>query len=104
MAFGKVQGLGTRQGYMEPAGYGQITSLVAENVGFSGLTIPDGTTMAMIQPETQNIRWRDDGIAPTAAVGMIVVANDIIYYSGPMSAFRMIQVAASAKVNVTFYK
>lgn len=101
MAFGKVQGVGTRQGYMEPAGYVQITN-VSSAVGLG--TIPDGVTLVMIQPESQNIRWRDDGTNPTTSVGGIVVANDILFYSGPMSAFKMIEVSATAKVNLTFYK
>ena len=101
MAAGKVQGQQTRQGYMEPAGYVQLTSVSAA----TGLgTIPDGVTMVMIQPETQNVRWRDDGTNPTTTVGALIVANDILYYSGPMASFKLIEVTASAKVNLTFYK
>ena len=97
----KVQGVQTRSGYMEPAGYVQITSL-SSAVGLS--SIPDGATLAVIQPETQNVRYRDDGTNPTTSVGMILAAGDLLYYTGTMSALKFIEVSASAKINVTYYK
>ena len=42
-------------------GYQQITSLSSA----TGLTVPQGATLALIVPETQNVRWRDDGTNPT---------------------------------------
>lgn len=105
MAFGKVGGVQTRDGYRETLGYVQLTGIsTAKSFSDLSVTIPDGTTLAMIQPESQNIRWRDDGSNPTSSVGMIVVANDILYYTGAMSAIKFIEVSATAKVNVTFYK
>ena len=47
-------------------GYQQITSLTAS----TALTVPAGATLAVIVPESQSVRWRDDGVAPTASVGM----------------------------------
>lgn len=94
-------GIQTVQGYLEPAGYTQVTSL-SSAVGLG--TIPPGTKVALIQPETKDIRWRDDGTNPTTTTGMILVANDTLLYSGTMSAFKMIEVAATGKVNITFYK
>ena len=97
----KVQRTATGQSYMEPISYEQLTSLVAA----AGLaSIPAGATMAMIQPEAQNVRFRDDGVDPTAAAGMIVVANDVLFYTGNLSAIKFIQVSASAKINVTYYR
>jgi hypothetical protein len=96
----KVQRTSTGQSYMEPLGYVQLTAATAVGLG----TVPDGTTIAMIQCETQNIRWRDDGTNPTTAVGQLLVANSTIFYSGTMSAFKMIEVVASTKVNVSFYR
>lgn len=96
-------GLLTIQGYLEPAGYVQITDIsTAGGVGLG--TIPAGIKLVMIQAEAQNIRWTDDGTAPTSAVGMILVANDILVYSGPMSAFKMIQAAGGGIANLSFYK
>lgn len=98
---GKVQRTATGQSYMEPLGFVQITSLSAA----AGLgTVPEGATLAMIQPITQNISWRDDGTNPTAAIGMVLVVNDILFYSGTFSAIKLIEIAASAKVNITYYR
>lgn len=98
---GSVGGLMTIQGYMAPAGYTQVTSVSAST---ALPTAPAQSRMVLIQPESQNIRWRDDGVAPTATVGTLLIANDVLHYSGDFSAFRMIEVTASAKVNVTYYK
>lgn len=99
----KVQGVQTRSGYVEPisGSYEQITSLNTAK----GLTSPpSGATMVMIQPETQSIRWRDDGTNPTSAVGMIVAAGDILFYTGNFADIKFIEVSASAKINVTYYR
>lgn len=98
---GKVQGVQTRSGYMEPAGYVQITSLAAAaNI----TSIPNGATLAVIQAESQNVRYRDDGTNPTTSVGMILAAGDILYYTGDMSAIKFIEVTGSAKLNISYYK
>ena len=31
----------------------------------AGAGIPNGTSLLLINPQTQAIRWRDDGVAPT---------------------------------------
>lgn len=94
-------GIPTIQGFAESNGYSQITSLSSA----AGLgTIPAETKYVMIQAESQNIRWRDDGTNPTTTVGMLLVAGDILVYSGVMSSIKFIEVSASAKLNVTFYK
>lgn len=87
-------------GHREPLGYFQITS-VAAAIGFPD--IPEESSLAMIQPESQDIRWRDDGVDPTASVGMIIPAKDILFYTGKFDAIKFIEVTAGAKVNVTFY-
>lgn len=82
-------------------GYAQITSLSAA----AALTVPAGATYALIQAETQNVRWRDDGTAPTASVGMILVAGaDAFGFIQPqLAAMQFIQTTATAKLNVSFY-
>lgn len=81
-------------------GYQQITNLSAA----VGLTVPTGATLALIQAETQNVRWRDDGTNPTASVGMYIVADSILPYTGKLSAIKFIQATASAKLNITYYR
>ena len=80
-------------------GYQQITSLSSS----TALTVPAGATMALIVPETQNVRWRDDGVAPTASVGMLVPANASMSYDGDLKAIRFIAVASGAVLNVSYY-
>ena len=88
-------------GYMEPNGYTQVTTLTSST---SLGTIPAGTKLVMIQAESQDVRWRDDGVAPTASVGMVIPAGQTLTYTSNAAAFRAIEAAASAKLNVTFYK
>jgi hypothetical protein len=81
-------------------GYQQLTSLSSA----AGLTVPAGATYAVIQCETQNVRWRDDGTAPTSSVGMkLTVAPDLLIYDGALSSIKFIEEAASAKLNVSYY-
>ncbi len=80
-------------------GYQQISDLSAS----VGLTVPTGATMALITPETQGVRWRDDGPAPTGSVGMPVAAGAYLSYDGDLRNIRFIQQTASAKLNVSYY-
>lgn len=80
-------------------GYQQITSLSAA----AALTVPSGATVALIQAETKDVRWRDDGTNPTTSVGMIIPAGTSLFFTGSLSAFRVIETAASAKLNVSYY-
>ena len=88
-------------------GYQQITGLSAA----TGLTVPlqdvQGLgcrpTIAIITPETQAVRWRDDGVAPTAAVGMPLAAGVTLQYDGDLTKILFFEQVASAKLNVTYY-
>lgn len=88
-------------------GYQQITSLSSA----TALTVPQrdltglvGTPrIAIITPETQNVRWRDDGVAPTATVGMPLAAGVTLQYDGDLSQIKFIEQTAGAKLNITYY-
>jgi ABC-type nickel/cobalt efflux system permease component RcnA len=80
-------------------GYQQITSLSAA----TALTVPSGATLAVIVAEAQAVRWRDDGVAPTATVGMPVGTYVPLIYDGDLSRIRFIEQTASAKINVSYY-
>lgn len=82
-----------------PLGYQQIDTLNAAK----GLTLPDKAQYALIQPQTQDVRWRDDGTDPTSAVGIVLAAGDDFFYTGDLSAIKFIETAASAKINVSYY-
>jgi hypothetical protein len=83
----------------KPKGYQQITSLSSA----TELTVPDGSRYALIQADTQNVRWRDDGTAPTGSVGMPLVKDTLFTYAGDLKAIQFIEQAASATLNVTYF-
>lgn len=93
-------GVNTIEGQRPPISYSQLTSLSAA----TALTVPSDCHAVLIQAETQNVRWRDDGTDPTASVGMLLYAGDFLWYNGVPGSLKFIQVSASAKLNVTFYK
>jgi hypothetical protein len=88
-------------------GYQQITSLSAA----AGLTVPQTDlnglnarpSIALITPETQAVRWRDDDVNPTASVGMPLAAGVTLQYDGDLTKIKFIEQTASAKLNVTYY-
>lgn len=85
---------------LKALGYQQITSLSSA----TGLTIPAGATEALVVPETQNVRWRDDGTNPTASVGMPHVAGDALKYdAAQLPSIKFIEVASGAKLNIAYY-
>ena len=77
----------------------QITALSSA----AALTPHAAATICIIQAESQNIRWRDDGTNPTSSVGMLLTAGTDMTFIGDMAAFRAIEVTASAKLNVAYY-
>lgn len=84
----------------KPLGYQQITSLSAS----TALTIPAGTSLILIVPQTQAVRWRDDGVAPSATVGQpLAVGSELHYTCGSMAALRFIEQTSAAAINVTYY-
>lgn len=80
-------------------GYQQITSLSAA----TSLSVPTGALIALIQPEVADVRWRDDGTAPTASVGMYLGQGATLPYTGNLNAVQFIQVSAGAKLNISYY-
>ncbi len=88
-------------------GYQQITdlssavSLTVPQKDLSGLS--GSPRIAIITPETKGVRWRDDGVAPTATVGMPLAAGVTLQYDGDLTQIKFIQQEASAKLNVTYY-
>lgn len=87
-------------GFLKPAGFQRVSSV---DGGTGMLTPPDGVKLTLIQAESQDVRWRDDGEAPTDSVGMLLEAGQTLYYNGDPLAFRAIQVTATALLNVSFY-
>jgi len=87
-----------------PRGYRQFTSAdLATAVGFADIAggVPEGATTAIIENNgTQAVRWRDDGIDPTASVGNRVAAGGVLGYDGDFSAIKFIRESAGALLDV----
>jgi hypothetical protein len=79
-----------------PAGFQQLTM----NGTAQSLT-PSGTYAVIISAAA--FTWRDDGTAPTLAVGMVWPANVPLVYGGTLAAIQIIATASST-VNVSYYK
>lgn len=80
-------------------GYQQITTLSSAQP----LDVPSQAVLAIIRPEEQKVRWRDDGVAPTASVGMPLLAGETFVHNGNLDALRFIEEATGAKLNVSYY-
>jgi hypothetical protein len=93
-----------------PLGYAQSATVDAStlisSLSFAGGSpgIPPGTQLLMITPQTQAIRWRDDGTAPTAAIGYpLAVGAELRYTGANLASLRVISQVAGAIVNVVAY-
>ena len=87
---------------LTPLGFQQLS---ASNLSSAyPLTPPAGANVALLNPETANVRWRDDGVAPTATVGMLLIADAFIEYWGNLSAIQFILVSGSPLLNVSYYR
>lgn len=82
-----------------PLGFQQVTALNTAKA----LTVPAGATFAHIQAESKDVRWRDDGTNPTAALGTLLYAGQDMLYVGDVNKIRFIETAASATLNVHYY-
>lgn len=73
-----------------------------------GLSAPQGANAVVIITETDNIRWRDDGTAPTSTVGMICTALNVIQLEDAtqianFQAIRDQSAATDVTLNCSFY-
>lgn len=90
-------------------GYQQL-SVPASSTALTIPTVSNQTgiagtpTLAVIQCETTAVRWRDDGVAPTATVGMRLEPSAILMYDGDLTRIRFIQVGGGSILNVSYYK
>lgn len=91
---------------LDSLGYAQIANIDAVTLVSSAIAagIPSGTESVWVQPETQSARYRDDGVAPTAVLGMRLLAGTLYQLSvAQFGSMRVIGEAAGGKLNVTFY-
>lgn len=58
----------------------------------------------MIRCATANVRWRDDGTAPTASVGVPLNAGEELDYDGNQAVIQFIRTgAADATLDISYY-
>lgn len=95
---------------LKPCGFAKFTSLgsavnlEAPNTGVAvSAAITAGARIAILVCETQAIRWRDDGTAPTSTIGIPLPVNTIFTYTGDLSALKVIEQTASAVLSVSYY-
>ena len=91
----------TADATLTPVGYEQIADV---STPAKALTVPTGARVALIQAVSQNVRWRDDGIDPSAAIGIQLEAGKDMFYTGSLSAIRFFEEAASAELNISYYE
>lgn len=92
----------------KPVGYGQwLTLSPAKKLTDppdTGVSMPNMSCRCLIQAEGGDVRWRDDGVAPTASLGMVIKQDQTLEYEGDLAKIQLIEVAAAGGINVSFYK
>lgn len=58
---------------------------------------------AIVQVQGGNIRWKDDGVAPTATVGLTLVQGQELDYIGDATMLQMISSSGTPIVDVCVY-
>lgn len=87
-----------------PSGYCQGSITVATTLAaVNGGAIPQGVTMTRIIVEGAAIRYRDDGVAPTASVGMPLAIGTELIYTGAPNKLQFIPQTGTAVINASFY-
>lgn len=90
------------RGGLTALGFEQITALSSS----AALTVPSGATVAVVQADVADVRWRPDGAtnAPTASVGMLLPSGAERVFDGGLSSVRFIQATSGAVINVSYYQ
>ena len=96
-----LKAITTRLGYQQITSLSSATSLTVPQTDLNGLACKP--SLALITAESQAVRWRDDGIAPTASVGMPLASGGTLQYDGDLTKIQFIEQTASAKINISYY-
>jgi hypothetical protein len=83
-----------------PFGYQKLAPTTA-----TSLTIPNGAYSAVLTVETNSIRWRCDGTAPTSAEGNLIAAAAEREVDGPegLSGLSIIDCSGASSVKVAYF-
>ena len=99
----------TNSPFLTPFAFEQIT-VSSTALGFTAATaFPDGlpgAAMAVVSVESNAVRYRADGIVPTAAVGMPIAVDGVVTVCGALSIKRIkfIRVSSDATISVHYYR
>ena len=96
-----LKAITTRLGYQQITSLSSAASLTVPQTDLNGLACKP--SLALITAEGQAVRWRDDGIAPTASVGMPLASGGTLQYDGDLTKIQFIEQTASAKINISYY-
>jgi hypothetical protein len=96
-----LKAITTRLGYQQITSLSSSTALTVPAVDLNGLNCRP--VIALITPEGQAVRWRDDNVAPTASVGMPLPVGVTLQYDGDLTMIRFIEQVAGAKINISYY-
>jgi hypothetical protein len=105
-----MQGISQFQSYRRPIGYQQISA--ATLATSTHLTLPtqingQPINLAVIQCNVAatSVRWRDDGTAPTATVGMVIggTVSFELDYTGDLTIIQFIVAVGAPILDITYY-
>ena len=95
-----LKAITTRLGYQQITSLSAATSLTVPLVDVNGLNCRP--SIAIITPESQAVRWRDDA-APSATVGMPLAVGVTLQYDGDLTKIQFFEQVAGAKLNISYY-
>jgi len=98
---GSLKAITSALGYQQITSLGSAQSLTVPTRDAQGMSVKP--SLALITPLTQTVRWRDDGVAPTASVGMPLLAGVTLQYDGDLNRIQFIEATASAELNISYY-
>lgn len=91
---------------MTPLGYAQVAAGAATaKVLGTAVAIPAGAAFVYLMAEGgAGFRYRDDGVSPTAAIGMPIAAGTELEIAlDDLTAFRWIAMDTNTIINLAFY-
>ena len=93
-----LKAITTRLGYQQITSLSTATGLTVPLVDLNGLNCRP--SIAIITPESQAVRWRDDA-APSATVGMPLAVGVTLQYDGDLTKIQFFEQVAGAKLNIS---
>lgn len=95
--------------YLNGGGYARylpVTAMSLTGTPAAGVTLPQNATGAIIFVNGANIRYRNDGVAPTATEGALVMSGKALVYTfdtaSQLRTLTFIQTSSAAEVTVVY--